>query len=127
MKRFFVLIFLIASATTYSQSFEVSSLLIEKTKKGAITGIILDNESTSEPLAFATIKVKNTELTTTSNIDGTFSLSLKSGVYTLIYSFIGYKTVEVKNLKITPNKTVHFNQQLSALTPELPLLVSQLK
>ena len=127
MKRFFVLIFLIASATTYSQSFEVSSLLIEKTKKGAITGIIIDNESTSEPLAFATVSVIGTNLNTTSNIDGSFSLNLKSGVYTLVYSFIGYKTVKVKNVKVSPNKPVHFNQKLSALTPELPILVSQLK
>jgi len=127
MKRFFVLIFLIASAITYSQSFEVSSLLIEKTKKGSITGTVLDNESTQEPIAFATIKVKETNFTTTSNIDGSFSLNLKSGIYTLIYSFIGYKTIEVKNVKVIPNKALHFNQLLSALTPEMPILVSQLK
>ena len=127
MKRILALIFLVTSTITYSQSFEVSSLLIEKTNKGAITGTVLDNESTSEPLAFATIKVKDTDLSTTSNIDGTFSLNLKSGVYTLIYSFVGYKTNEVKNVKVTPNKTVCFNQKLSALTPEVPILVSQLK
>jgi len=127
MKRFIVLVFLIINAITYSQSFEVSSLLIEKTKKESITGIILENESTQEPIAFATIKVKETNFTTTSNIDGTFSLNLKSGVYTFIYSFIGYKTIEVKNVKVSQNKALHLKQLLSALTPEMPILVSQLK
>ena len=127
MKRFIVLVFLIINAITYSQSFEVSSLLIEKTKKESITGIILENESTQEPIAFATIKVKETNFTTTSNIDGTFSLNLKSGVYTFIYSFIGYKTIEVKNVKVSQNKALHLKQLLSALTPEMPILVSHLK
>lgn len=127
MKRFFVLIFLAISAITYSQSFEVRSLISEQTKNGTIAGVILDNETSNEPLAFATVDVKGTNLSTTTAIDGSFSIKLKPGTYTLIYSFIGYKTIEVSNVKVSVKKDLHFNQFLSALTPEMPVLISQLK
>lgn len=127
MKQFLVLLFVVTSAIAHSQSFKVNSLVSEQTKSGKITGIILDNEVANEPLAFATVEVKDTNLSTTTELDGSFSFNLKPGTYTLVYSFIGYKTIEVNDVEVTSNKELKVNQQLSALTPSMPILVSQLK
>ena len=127
MKQFLVLVFVFVGSITYSQSFKVSSLIHEQNQNGSIAGILLDSEAANTPLAFATVEVKGTNLTTTTNIDGSFSFNLKPGNYTLIYSFIGYKTVEIVNVKVNSNTTSHCNQFLYALAPEMPVLVSQLK
>lgn len=72
-----------------------------------ISGKVLDS-ATREPLPGASVFAQNTTLGTTSNKEGEFSLQLKSGGYELIFSFTGYKNVEVQ---ITENK----NQQLEIL------------
>jgi len=59
-----------------------------------VQGVVLDGR-TREPLIGATIAVKNTKLGTAVSLSGTFKLSISSpGQYTLVASFIGYKTVE---------------------------------
>jgi hypothetical protein len=67
-----------------------------------IKGKIVDADLKS-PLSFANIRVAETALGTSSNVNGEFELKLKQGNYKLIASFIGYYsdtvTVEVdKNL-----------------------------
>lgn len=126
MKRLLVAFFLIFSLATYSQTFKVSSLIDQTDKLVSIKGIVLDEEVNHEPLAFATITVKETNESTTSNIDGSFSFNLEPGNYTLIYSFIGYKTVAIENVKVGFNETSNYNQLLRALNREMPILVSQL-
>ena len=54
-----------------------------------ITGRITDATSGS-PLAGATIAVKNTKRTTTSDADGNFSISVADGKSVLVISFVGY-------------------------------------
>ena len=127
MKRILVILVLLVSLTTYSQTFKVSSLITEQTKNGTISGTIIDTEANNEPLAFVTIEIKDTNISTTSNIDGSYSFDLKPGVYTLVYSFIGYETIEVKNIEVQPNSIATNTQFLNALTPEMPVLISQLK
>ena len=127
MKRILVILVLLVGSTAYSQTFKVSSLIAEQTKNGTISGTIIDTEANNDPLAFVTIEIKDTNISTTSNIDGSYSFDLKPGIYTLVYSFIGYETIEVKNIEVHPNSTATNTQFLNALTPEMPVLISQLK
>jgi len=127
MKRILVILVLLVGLTTYSQTFKVGSLIAEQTKNGTISGTIIDTEANNEPLAFVTIEIKDTNISTTSNIDGSYSFDLKPGIYTLVYSFIGYETIEVKNIEVQPNSIATNTQFLNALTPEMPVLISQLK
>ncbi|RXP64446.1 carboxypeptidase-like regulatory domain-containing protein [Lutibacter sp. HS1-25] len=127
MKRILVILVLLVGLTTYSQTFKVGSLIAEQTKNGTISGTIIDTEANNEPLAFVTIEIKDTNISTTSNIDGSYSFNLKPGIYTLVYSFIGYETIEVKNIEVQPNSIATNTQFLNALTPEMPVLISQLK
>ena len=127
MKRFLVIIFVVLTSSTYGQTFKVSSVFNQTPKNGVIKGMVLNLEANNEPLAFSTVTVKETNTSTTTNIDGTFTLNLKPGVYTLIYNFVGYETVEVENVKVTLDEAIICQQQLNALVPELPILVSEVK
>ena len=54
-----------------------------------ITGRVTDAAS-GNPLAGATVAVKNTKRTTTSDADGNFSISVLNEKSILVISFIGY-------------------------------------
>ena len=127
MKQFFLAFSLLFSILSFGQSFEMSSLIKETKQQGEIKGIVLDKEFNNEPLAFASITIKNTNVSTTAELDGSFSFKLKPGTYTLVFSFTGYKSIEVDNVTITANSTASCNQILSALTLEPNLVVSQLR
>ena len=118
MQRFLLILILTFSTVSHSQSFKLNSLIAELNKKGVVEGVILDNDNNNEPLPFVDITIKNLQLTTVSEIDGSYSIQLRPGVYTLIFSFIGHKTIEVKNIKIASNKKVNFNQIMSSLKIE---------
>jgi len=80
-----------------------------------IKGTITDTEG--NPLAFATIFVKELGTGTSSNAQGKFSYRLESGSYTITFQYIGYETV-VKQVNI--NKAfVELDIVLSAQTYEL--------
>lgn len=65
---------------------------------GGIRGII-QNEA-GEPLAFATIFVKQTGSGTTTNLQGEFELQLRPGTYELVFQYIGYESV-VRQVDVT--------------------------
>lgn len=99
----------------YSQSFEVSSFFADSSKNGKIEGIVLDNEVNNEPLAFATISVKNTDFETNSDLNGIFSFNLKPGKYTLEVQFLGYATIELRDVEVVAGNTLAITQNLKAL------------
>ena len=127
MKQFFLAFSLLFSVLSFGQSFEMSSLIKETKQQGKIKGIVLDNEFNNEPLAFASITVKDTNASTTTELDGSFSFNLKPGNYTLVFNFTGYKTIEVPNIHVSANNVVSCNQILGALTLEPNLIVTQLR
>lgn len=59
----------------------------------AVTGMVVDNQN--EPIPGVSIGVKGTTTGTITNADGKFSLNTESGKI-LIFSFIGYQSVEAK-------------------------------
>ena len=60
-----------------------------------VNGLILDGEFKNEPLTFVIVVVKETGNSVSTDIDGKYSLNLPSGRYTLVFDFVGYKSVEV--------------------------------
>lgn len=59
-----------------------------------VTGIATD-AATRETLPFITIQVKGTSQGTTTDMDGRYAIDVAGGNAVLIYSYIGYKTIEV--------------------------------
>ena len=115
MRLLVTALLIFTSTFLYSQSFEVSSFFADAPKNGKIEGVVLDNEVDNEPLAFATIAVKNTDFETNSDVDGTFSFNLKPGNYILEVQFLGYETIVLKDVAVVAGNTLSITQKLKAL------------
>jgi len=117
MKPFLIYITVLFSASLFSQSFNVSSLVSEIDKGGVVEGVVYDTNLEAK-LVFASVTIKNTAIEVETDFDGFFSINLKPGTYTLIFSFLGYKTLEVDNVKVTSSGLVKCNQVLEVLKME---------
>ena len=89
-----------------------------------VKGILTEAKS-GESLPFANILVKGTSVGTTSGLDGTYSLTLDPGLYTLVFSFIGYtdneqevelKSGEVKTLDVQMGASAELLEQVVVTT-----------
>lgn len=73
--------------------------------KGTLTGIIIDKDLNNGALAFATVLVKETKNSISSDENGKYSFDLNPGDYTIEFSFVGYesfeKTVTIKKGEVT--------------------------
>lgn len=67
-----------------------------------VSGIV-KSESGGEPLVGATVKVKETNTGGITDIDGRYTIQANLG-QTLIVSYIGYRTKEVKVERTTPHR-----------------------
>lgn len=70
---------------------------VEETKpetgKIQVKGVVVDKE-TGETMIGVSIRVPDAGLTTITDVDGAFSLTVPAGHYKVLFSFIGYGTVE---------------------------------
>jgi len=81
--------------------------------KGTISGVLTDKEMNNAPLPFANVLIKGTNISTNTDIDGKYSISVNPGNYTVILSFLGYESVEVP-ATVEANQTVTVNKALSS-------------
>lgn len=81
--------------------------------KGTISGVLTDKEMNNQSLPFANVLIKGTNISANTDIDGKYSISVNPGSYTLIFSFLGYQTIEVP-VTVKPNETVTINQTLTS-------------
>lgn len=90
IKRFFVVVLLFASNFSFGST---------------IYGKILDSDSV--PLAFSTVYLKNSTYGVNADFNGNYFMELEPGNYTLVFSFLGHKTVEKEiTLKYNENKKI---------------------
>ncbi|WP_439555951.1 DUF5686 and carboxypeptidase regulatory-like domain-containing protein [Dyadobacter sp.] len=82
-KHYFISLFLIIFATSLAIA-QISS------PASGIKGIIKNKNG--EPLPFAGILVKGTNVSTISNEEGRYQLDLKPGYYEVIFQYLGFKT-----------------------------------
>ena len=96
----------------------------QETTKGTIAGKLMDKEMSGETLPFANVIIKGTSLGTTTDIDGLYSLdNLAPGTYTVIYSFVGYETLEVPNVTVIAGKVTEINTALGSSAASLDEVV----
>ncbi len=98
--------FLIIAAIFLSQ-------LIVAQDKGTITGKLTDKEMNNEALPFANVLIKGTTIGTQTDFEGLYTLVVAPGTYTIQFSFLGYKTIELP-VVVKAGETVTINQLLSA-------------
>ncbi len=86
-----------------------------------ITGIVTDAE-TGEGLPFVNIYFPQLEKGTTTDFDGNFNIeNLPSGLYSLVYSFVGYGTKSM-NLVIPTTDTISLTLSSSAIEMEAVII-----
>lgn len=81
--------------------------------KGTIKGMLTDKEMNNEALPFANVVIKGTTIGTQTDMDGNYAISIKAGSYSIVFSFLGYKTVEVPVI-VKSGETVIINRLMSA-------------
>ena len=114
MKNFLVLTLLLI----------VSVIQAQNTTTGSIAGKLSDREMAGEPLPFANVLIKNTSKGTTSDYDGLYMLDkLESGTYTVVFSFVGYETLEVPNVLVEAGKVTQVNTELGSSAAALDEIV----
>ncbi len=112
MKRFATLFILLFTSFGFAQH------------SGLIVGKVLDKESDNTPLLFANISIKGSSIKSTTDQTGLFIIeNLKDGDYTLVCSFIGYESKELK-VKVVSGKTDDIKVTLGASTISLDELAS---
>jgi len=82
-------------------------------ERGTVTGTITDKEMNNETLPFANVFVKGTTIGTTTDFDGKYILSLEEGDYIIVFSFVGYTSVE-ESVSVAPGQNYTINQILGA-------------
>ena len=95
------------------------TLLSQSTQ--TVRGVVL-NAETNEPIPTVHVYVSQTTVGTTTKNDGTFELTTKlSGIHTLVFSYIGYKT-QTKELNFYTDGRPYFEIKLESESVELETL-----
>ncbi len=95
---------------------------LSRGQQGEVTGILKDADF-QDPVPFANILIKGTTKGTTSDFDGKYTLSLEAGTYTISYSYLGYKTVEITDVVIKPSEVTTVNVTMETLAEGLDEVV----
>ena len=95
-------------------------------QEGRVAGTVNDGEF-SEPLAFANVVVKGTTIGTTSDFDGKYVLDLDPGNYTLVFSFVGYDTLEITDVLITAGQETALDVTLTTNSLDEVVITTSLK
>lgn len=77
-------------------------------QKATISGTVTDSSFNNEVVSYASVSVKGTSIGTLTNDYGKYSLDLNAGTHTLVFSFVGYDTVEIPvSVKAGEKKTLN--------------------
>ena len=101
-------------------AFLISFNMLSQT--GLIRGSLIDNDF-QDPVPFANIIVKETGTGTTTDFDGNYELELIEGNYTILFSFIGYETVEIKDVNVNSIEPTIVNVTMNTLAQGLDEVV----
>jgi len=89
--------------------------MLSAQQNGSVVGKLTDKELNDDPLPFANVLIKGTTKGTTSDFDGLFQIAdVEPGTYTLVFSFLGYETLEVPNVVVEAGKVTEINAGLGA-------------
>lgn len=100
MKKFFLFISVMISFCALAQT-------------GELSGIVIDGAIENEPLPFVSVYLKGTQKGSDTDFDGKYTISnVAAGSYTVVMSFIGYKTKEIPNVIIKSDEVTTLNETL---------------
>jgi hypothetical protein len=74
--------------------FGISFALAQRT----ITGLVTDKKG--EALIGASVLIKNTSVGMVTDVDGRYNIAVPAGATTLVFTFVGYETLDVKDRQL---------------------------
>jgi hypothetical protein len=95
------------SGDLISVSYKKPAPAAPKQQPGRISGKVLDERG--EPLPGASIKIIETGQTIQSSVDGSYSISIKPGTYSLELSYISYQKQRITGVMVTESKNTVLN------------------
>lgn len=108
--------------STFSFLLLIGMNLLVNAQTGSVSGTIIDG-GFQDPVPFANVIVKGYQQGTTTDFDGKYELVLEEGEYTLIFSFLGYKTVEISGVAIQTDQVNELDITLEELAQGLEEVV----
>lgn len=84
-----------------------------QSSKGKIRGKVIDAD-TGEPLIGANVFIPGTYVGAATDVSGEFIMIVPPGTYNLQASYVGYSTITVSNVKVTPDTTIIINIQINS-------------
>ena len=93
---------------------------------GKITGTVMDGEF-NEPMAFANVLIKNTTKGTTSDFDGKYIIDVEQGNYTVVFSYIGYQTIEISDVAVEADKEIIIDITLNTNSLETVVITTTVR
>ena len=93
---------------------------------GKISGTIMDGEF-NEPMAFANVLIKNTTKGTTSDFDGKYNIDIEPGFYTVVFSYIGYQTIEISDVNVVGDDDVVLDVTLNTNSLENVIITTTVR
>ena len=92
-------------------------------QKGSISGKVFDKQ-TNEALIGASVSIENSNLGASSDLDGNYEIrNLQAGNYSIRVSYISYRTIVIKNIKVESGKSTVINIPLEQESTELKEVV----
>jgi len=73
-------------------------------QQAIVRGTVYDDEN-AEPLPFLNVVVEGTSTGSTTDLDGSYTLKLDAGTYTLVYSYLGYADKKITDVVLTEGET----------------------
>jgi uncharacterized membrane protein len=116
--RFILVVTLFFSSFLISAQSNRLALVNPINKTVDLKVVVLDEENAMEPLAFATVIVKEKGQEKTTNLEGEFKASLRPGTYNIEIQFIGYQTITLSNVTLVSGKPVELKTSMRALQLE---------
>ena len=90
---------------------------------GKISGVITD-ASTKEPLVSANVVLIGTSLGATCDINGNYTIiGIPPGVYSVSFSTIGYRKIQINDVKVDVDLTTHLDASLQQESVEIETIV----
>ncbi|WP_136667381.1 TonB-dependent receptor [Flavobacterium sp. H122] len=87
--------------------------LVGFAQKTTVTGVISDKDLNNEPLPFANVNIKGKTFGATTDMQGKYTIEVPAGDHTIVFSFLGYETKEVK-FTINAGETKEINEILGS-------------
>jgi TonB-dependent receptor len=82
---------------------------------GIVAGKITDKDANNEPLPFATVIIQGLDKGANTDFDGLFRIDgIPVGTYTIEVRFVGYETLELKDIIVEAGKVTEITASMSA-------------